>query len=100
MAHATGSSVLTRPVAYRLAPNDTAAAAPKSAARRSLVLLPEPDESRLAAASTIPTAMTTSAAPVPGASCSPAATAMSAAIAPSVETIGATTPTLPILTPV
>ena len=76
-----------------------AAAAPKSAARTSVDEESELDESRLNPANTIPTATTASAIPVPAASCSPAATARSAATAPSVEVIGATTPTLPILTP-
>ena len=74
-----------------LTPNDSAAAqASPIAAAESC-----PSTSRADAARTTPATAAASAVPTPGERCSPNATATTAATAPSVDAIGATTPTLP-----
>ena len=96
-AQARGRSSLTRPVAYRLTPKQTAAARASNAACVSGWRSPgrAGASSRDEPASQIPSAIAPSTKPAPGSSASPAATATSAASAPSVEMIGATTPARP-----
>src|SRR6266496_2158911 len=95
---ATGSTALARPAAYRLSPNSSAAPAANGTPR------PTPDRppagSRpAAAASSTPTTMPTRASAGPVPIRSPANAAVTAATAPSVDTIGATTLTLPTRRP-
>ena len=91
--------MLARPVAYRPAPNASAAPSANHTARGSSL----PASSRSAGgreARTTPTATIRSPTAVQAPSVSPAATAITAATAPSEDEIGATTPTFPIRRPV